>query len=370
MESVTQARRRRALIGFGVHKLRMRGRAAGPSPAACIADPAGLTSTGPSSITALTVDRLGRTNVSLLAVWALAANRAWAGGQAGVILGWNGTDWRLETTPTQETIVGIWAADSNSAYASASGGVLLHRVGSQWVAEPSGVSSTVTLLDVWGLDRDRVWAVGSNGTVLRRTAAGWTPMSVPLPAEIWGIWGTSEDALVAVGQNGVILECCDAGVWHSVPSPTNPCSSPWPATAPDESSRLVVPAPFCCAMPARGASSRHRRRRIFSMSGATDRGTFSRSVTVAGCSAAMAATGAWCRPPARTRICAPLPVPAAGISRRAGTARSSTTRAVPGIRPWTVACCTPSRRPPTGPRLRSDRAVLPTSASAAAGRTS
>ena len=54
-------------------------------------------------LTELAVVRNGPTNASLLAAWAATPTRAWVGGQAGVILAWDGTSWRSESIAVTET---------------------------------------------------------------------------------------------------------------------------------------------------------------------------------------------------------------------------------------------------------------------------
>src|SRR5258705_51743 len=61
---------------------------------ACLADPGGESSLVPSTISSLVVVRSGRTNITLLGATAVSGTRAWAAGQAGVMLAWNGIDWR------------------------------------------------------------------------------------------------------------------------------------------------------------------------------------------------------------------------------------------------------------------------------------
>jgi hypothetical protein len=59
-------------------------------------------------------------------VWAAANNQAFAVGQAGVILQFDGTSWTRRTSNTTKNLYAIWGAGSTNIYAVGEGGVIMH----------------------------------------------------------------------------------------------------------------------------------------------------------------------------------------------------------------------------------------------------
>jgi hypothetical protein len=63
----------------------------------------------------------------LNAVWAGAYTNAWAVGEYGLILHWDGNSWTLVTSPTTETLNGVWGSTTTSdVWAVGDHGTILH----------------------------------------------------------------------------------------------------------------------------------------------------------------------------------------------------------------------------------------------------
>jgi len=95
----------------------------------------------------------------------------WAVGQRGTVLHFDGTDWRLEETPTKHALFGVWAEDRKNAWAVGEAGEIIHWDGARWTESPSGTTSD--LHGIWGpLGRD-LWVAGFSkepitSTLIRR----------------------------------------------------------------------------------------------------------------------------------------------------------------------------------------------------------
>ena len=62
---------------------------------------------------------------TLTGVWGTSASNAWAVGQAGTILKWNGSAWAAQPSGTTQDLNGIWGVDANNVWAVGAGGIIL-----------------------------------------------------------------------------------------------------------------------------------------------------------------------------------------------------------------------------------------------------
>ena len=55
-------------------------------------------------------------------LWGMGATERWAVGNAGLVLRWNGTDWRPLSVPTTNDLLAVWGSGPGEVWAVGSGG--------------------------------------------------------------------------------------------------------------------------------------------------------------------------------------------------------------------------------------------------------
>lgn len=149
------------------------------------------------------------TTVPLWSVWGSAPSHAWAVGDRGTIVNWDGSSsWVAAPTGTQAALNAVWGSGANDIWVAATPGTILHWDGTAWTTSTS--VSGVTIWCLWGSGPDDVWAAGTGGTVMHRDASGWSTSLSGVDATFWGIWGSSSADIWAVGNamSGA------AALWH------------------------------------------------------------------------------------------------------------------------------------------------------------
>lgn len=144
-------------------------------------------------------------------VYGFGADEAYAVGEAGLILRFDGTTWRTETTTTTEDLWGVWGARRSELWAVGGRGradgqaTLLKRGSGAWEVQPlppisrPGVNA---LFKVWGTSASNVYVVGQRGAVLRFDGSTWTFVGVGTSRDLIALWGTGPDNVVIVGGRG------------------------------------------------------------------------------------------------------------------------------------------------------------------------
>jgi hypothetical protein len=110
---------------------------------------------------------------------AVSTDLAWAVGEDGLILRWDGGEWHRVASPTSQTLTRVRAVSPTLAWALGSTegtshrSVILHYDGIAWsvVWDRSGGYEAV-LFDVDGTSADAAWATGPHG-VWRREGSSW-----------------------------------------------------------------------------------------------------------------------------------------------------------------------------------------------------
>ena len=110
------------------------------------------------------------TDKDLYSVFALSEDNAWAVGDSGVIIHWDGETWSLVESPTSERLNSVYFVSPDDGWVVGNSGTILHWDGSMWKVEDSPVS--VDLSDVQFLSRNDGWAVGS-GMILHYYNGKW-----------------------------------------------------------------------------------------------------------------------------------------------------------------------------------------------------
>lgn len=181
------------------------------------------------------------------AVRALAAAAdgvpAYAVGDGGLLLVWDGSAWSPRASGTTRDLLGVAvAADGASGFAVGAAGTALRLDAAGWRVVPTGTTST--LRDVWtdgatalavgdsralrwtgtawtvasiptgawrAVDADggTAWAVGDGGRLARWTGSAWTALAAPTTRDLVDVAFTAPGRGLAVGAEGTVLRFLD-----------------------------------------------------------------------------------------------------------------------------------------------------------------
>ena len=122
----------------------------------------------------------GTTN-DLYGVSALNANHAWAVGENGTILFYNGTSWSRQASGTTYDLHSVSAADTTHVWAVGESGTIIFYNGSSWKPQDSG--TYYDLYSVSAVDATHVWTVAGGqddngfgfGTIFFFNGTSWSP---------------------------------------------------------------------------------------------------------------------------------------------------------------------------------------------------
>jgi len=189
------------------------------------------------------IDHRPVTTEIVRSVWGSDGSNAFAVGEGGFILRYNGSSWAPMTSPVQSALYGIAGTGASNIYAVGAAGTVLRYNGITWssirsnVAFPAlnqvwafgGVGYAVgdagsivslagsawedmtsgtsqQLFGVWGSGAANVYAVGAGGTVLRFDGTQWNVLTgIPTSRTLRSVWGSSAGNIVAVGEGGTII---------------------------------------------------------------------------------------------------------------------------------------------------------------------
>ncbi|MEL6206029.1 MAG: glycosyl hydrolase [Pseudomonadota bacterium] len=131
------------------------------------------------------------TTLPVHALWGTSRESLWAVGWMGLILRFDGQDWhhvqggattdegRYASVPENAPLFGIDGTADGTAFAVGDHGTILHFNGTAWIAETSG--TRLHLRTVRCLSDGRVLAAGADGTLLMRAVeGGWHTLPCPL----------------------------------------------------------------------------------------------------------------------------------------------------------------------------------------------
>jgi cysteine-rich repeat protein len=125
-------------------------------------------------------------------------------GDAGTILGWDGSGWRAQASSVDVDLVGVWADAPNDRWA-AGGEVILHDAGSGWtIAQRSFTSYS----SVWASGPTNVYVVSGGNQLQHLTGGSWTTELSSTPIET--VWGSSAMDVFAAGGD---VHRWDGGSW-------------------------------------------------------------------------------------------------------------------------------------------------------------
>jgi photosystem II stability/assembly factor-like uncharacterized protein len=161
---------------------------------------------------------VGGQYLNLNDVWTDAPDNAWAVGDMGTILHFNGGRWTDESDPSI-TDLGLEAIGGTRAnlYAVGFRGIILHYDGTAWRDISHGGIVRESLTDIWAMGNE-AFAVGAAGSIVHIT--GTTPrlMASGTTKPLYGIWGTAPNDLFVAGSKGALLHY-DGARWSPMQSP-------------------------------------------------------------------------------------------------------------------------------------------------------
>jgi len=157
------------------------------------------------------------TDENLRGVAGLESGEAFAVGDNGVILYYDGASWSPMESGTTANLVGVWAGATDNALATGEGGTVLYYDGVAWVAMDAGTTEDIGA--IWGFAVPPpgwlpnqlplvAFAVGGGppGTIVHFDGLEWRQIDTGGTDELLAIrgWASYSNSLLAVGANGSV----------------------------------------------------------------------------------------------------------------------------------------------------------------------
>jgi len=139
---------------------------------------------------------------------------AWAVGEGGVMLHWDGMKWSEVSSGFRSSIHGFWGASPDDVWAV--GGDILHWDGNNW-SKVDGVPYWST--DIYGFSADDIWVVTGRGIVYHWNGLAWDFVNLNVNLKLWAVWGSSPNDIWVVGENGIAFNY-DGDAWARVSTGT------------------------------------------------------------------------------------------------------------------------------------------------------
>jgi hypothetical protein len=161
----------------------------------------------------------------LLGVWASSDSDAFAVGDFGTILHYDGKAWTPMSSGTKLDIVDVWGSSASDVFAVGDGGTVLHYDGKAWSPMNGGTSKSLSCL--WspratsgtGNSGSDVFTVGKGGAILHYDGKAWSPMSSGTSTDLNMVWGSSGADVWAVGGEPVaVILHYDGSAWSVIAS--------------------------------------------------------------------------------------------------------------------------------------------------------
>jgi hypothetical protein len=137
------------------------------------------------------------------AVWAAAADDAWAMGASGIAYHYDGKQWTSVDVGTQQYLFSIWGSARDDVWASGNAGTLLHYDGAVWKSESTSVTNELRVLS--GRATNDVWSVSAlndkaSQKLLHWDGAGWLVTPVSNDEYIQDLWLSPSGKLWTAGS--------------------------------------------------------------------------------------------------------------------------------------------------------------------------
>src|SRR5205823_4074524 len=154
--------------------------------------------------------------LSLNGIWARSPTDVFAVGDSGYVVRYDGTNWNVTHTDTDNHLFAVWADPSSSAaFAVGMGGAIVRFDGTAWHKQESGTSDD--LMDVWGSSVHDVFVSTSRGGILHYDGTSWSAQYSATPQVVLSaLWGFSPTSVFAVGNKSTFLHY-DGSSWTQIP---------------------------------------------------------------------------------------------------------------------------------------------------------
>jgi photosystem II stability/assembly factor-like uncharacterized protein len=132
----------------------------------------------------------------------------------------DGLTWTQMTSPTTQRMYGVATFDNNNAFAVGDAGVILNYDGTNWVQQNTGVTARF-----WDVAVDETaaaptaYAVGAGGTIFKYESGNWNPQGSGITGGLFGTTVIGNNVVYAVGglTQGLILKTTNGGqTWNTV----------------------------------------------------------------------------------------------------------------------------------------------------------
>jgi hypothetical protein len=142
-------------------------------------------------------------DVFIYGAWMAAPNDGWAVASEGTILRWNGTSWAPFTSNTASNLGAVHGIGPSDVWAGA-GTQLLHFDGTSWAVVPSFLPySSGGIAAIWASASDDLWVAvnTSSGAVISHwNGTAWGPTTLPYNiSSVWRLWSPTPGDVWALG---------------------------------------------------------------------------------------------------------------------------------------------------------------------------
>jgi hypothetical protein len=132
------------------------------------------------------------------AVWAAAADDAYAVGDGGAIHHWDGATWTAMASPATDDILAVWGTSADHVLVGTETGAIFRWDGVAWTVQRAAAGFPVH--QIAGVAADDVFAATLGSDLLHWDGFGWAPVRVdPATSAITGLWIGPDSPALYVG---------------------------------------------------------------------------------------------------------------------------------------------------------------------------
>jgi len=158
------------------------------------------------------------TSDNLSAVFFLNDSEGWAVGEDGTVLFYNGTEWTDIESNTTKDLYDVFFINA-TGWASGKSGEIIMYDGVEWAESSSGTSDD--LFAIFFADESNGWAAGEDGGIVYFNGTEWSDQDSELSKDIYSLGFIDVNNGWAAGKSGVVTQYLD-GVWTELAeSPVN-----------------------------------------------------------------------------------------------------------------------------------------------------
>ena len=159
-----------------------------------------------------------RYEVDLFGVWGTGPTDAWAVGDKGTVLHWNGVTWLARQAPTTKTLRAVGGTGANDVWMVGDDGVAIHFNGATF-QENSPTDTKFNLNAVHAsADGSALLLAGDAGTIYRRQKDGWKLENTKASVNLRAIHAINAGLAWAAGDQGTALKL-SGGAWTTTSLP-------------------------------------------------------------------------------------------------------------------------------------------------------